>query len=307
MIAQRDAFIDVIYDAAQSDPNLIFLSADFGAPALDRFRNDLPEQFVHLGISEQNMMDVAIGLSLRGKKVFAYAMAPFVTFRAAEQHKIAAMMGANICVIVAGVGLGYANAGPTHYATEEFLMLNSIIGGSVYTASDAAVAKEIAKSFINTPSFCFVRLDREVGPELGSGDSIFRVIRQGLGQRFCVVSQGYASRLVNEWLDDDFPELTHVDVIKAKPLDEPLIQYLQTFEKLLVIDEQVPNSSLGTLLAGIFAHDPNDSPSLKSMALTDCYMYENTGRRAIAEKYGLGRDIFLANLKSVFGGEVVNS
>ena len=30
------------------------------------------------------------------------------------------MMDLNVCTIVAGIGLGYADAGPTHYLTESW-------------------------------------------------------------------------------------------------------------------------------------------------------------------------------------------
>ena len=43
---QRDEFIKVIYDAAKKNKKIYFLSADFGAPALDNFRHNLNEQFV---------------------------------------------------------------------------------------------------------------------------------------------------------------------------------------------------------------------------------------------------------------------
>ena len=66
---QRDAFISELTNRAITDKDIVFLSADFGAPALDNFIAELPDQFFHLGISEQNMIDVAIGLALRGKKV----------------------------------------------------------------------------------------------------------------------------------------------------------------------------------------------------------------------------------------------
>ena len=69
---QRDSFIDQIYLSAKKNKDIYFLSADFGAPALDRFRKDLKNQFVHCGISEQNMVNVAAGLALEGKKVFTY-------------------------------------------------------------------------------------------------------------------------------------------------------------------------------------------------------------------------------------------
>ena len=65
---QRDSFINEIYLSAKKIRIFIFLSADFGAPALDRFRRDLKNQFIHCGISEQNMVNVAAGLALEGKK-----------------------------------------------------------------------------------------------------------------------------------------------------------------------------------------------------------------------------------------------
>ena len=77
----RDAFIEEIYKIALNDKDIIFISADFGAAALDDFRENLPDQFIHVGISEQNMVDLGVGLALTGKKVFLYAMAPFITTR----------------------------------------------------------------------------------------------------------------------------------------------------------------------------------------------------------------------------------
>ena len=61
---QRDEFIKTIYQKAKFNKKIFFLSADFGAPALDDFRKNLSSQFLHMGISEQNMIDFACGLSL---------------------------------------------------------------------------------------------------------------------------------------------------------------------------------------------------------------------------------------------------
>ena len=74
-ILPRDAFIDEIFDAAKKNPNIYFITADLGAKALDRFRVELPNQLIHGGISEQNVMDLAAGLAQNGKIVYTYAMA----------------------------------------------------------------------------------------------------------------------------------------------------------------------------------------------------------------------------------------
>ena len=67
---QRDSFINQIFKIAKKNKNIYFLSADFGAPSLDIFRKKLPKQFIHTGISEQNTIDIAIGLSLKKKNCY---------------------------------------------------------------------------------------------------------------------------------------------------------------------------------------------------------------------------------------------
>ena len=142
---QRDAFINKVFELAEKDPSVYFISADFGAPALDQFREQLPDQFIHAGISEQNMIDVAAGLALDGNKVYVYAMAPFITLRCYEQLKCSlAMMNLPVTVIAVGPGLGYADAGPTHYLTEDFACLRALVQCELYSASD---------SIMSTPSF----------------------------------------------------------------------------------------------------------------------------------------------------------
>lgn len=303
MISQRDALINAVYREATRNRDIVFLSADFGAPALDRFRSDLPDQFVHMGISEQNMIDTAIGLSLRGKTVFAYAMAPFISMRAAEQHKLGAMMSANICVIVAGVGLGYANAGPTHYATEDFVLLNSIIDARVYTAADGSTAEKIAQEFLDSPSYSFVRLDREPCPELKGGvynpKSGGRFLNNSGSSDLLVVTQGYATSKVKEWIASNQLELDHFDLIRSKPLSADFMHILNKYRAILVVDEQVPLSSLGTLIAGALAHTDTSSPIVRALSLDDCFMYENNGRTAISEKYGLSPQEFGKSLDTL--------
>src|SRR3990167_11486297 len=103
----RDAFIKELYFRARSDKNIIFLSSEYGAPALDQFRRDLPKQFFNTAISEQNTISVAAGLALGGKKVYVYSIASFITLRCYEQIKID-LCCMNLPVTIIGVGTYYA-------------------------------------------------------------------------------------------------------------------------------------------------------------------------------------------------------
>lgn len=163
----RDVFIDIIFDLAKKDKDIYFLSADLGAKALDRFRQELPSQFIHCGISEQNMIDVAAGLSQCGKKVYVYAMAPFVTYRCYEQIKVViASMNLPVTIIGVGAGYSYDDAGPTHYAIEDISCMRVIPNIEILNPSDEKSTIQAAKVTYEKPKFRYIRIDRKYLPDI---------------------------------------------------------------------------------------------------------------------------------------------
>lgn len=301
---QRDNFISTVQRLAEKDEDIVFLSADFGAPALDHFIRDLPEQFFHLGISEQNLIDVAIGMSLKGKKVITYAMAPFISLRCAEQHKLAAMMKLPIINIIAGVGLGYANAGPTHYATEDYGLAVNFIGSTIYTISDAPMAGECAKHLLANPTFSFVRMDRAPGPDLAeiSGADFARGHRSFFnGTDACVISHGYPLMKIITALRDN-PELasrvTVIDLFKSKPFGNQFLKDIQSFDRILTVDEQIASSSLGRNLLPTLVQG-RDSSKVRNMALTEEFMFANSGRDGLLDEAGIGTNAVLAQISEL--------
>jgi len=289
---QRDAFISAINDIALKNKDIVFLSADFGAPALDKFRQTLPNQFFHLGISEQNLIDVAIGLALKGKIVITYAMAPFISLRCAEQHKIAAMMELPIINLIAGVGLGYANAGPTHYSTEDYALALNTIGSTVITTADAPTATACAKYLIENPRFCFVRMDRSPGDDLSNVTltSFERGYRTFFsGKKIAVVSHGYMVSKMHRMFEKD--ELlsglaTLFDVFCSKPIPSTLLENLSNFKDVIVIDEQIENSSIGLYLFP-FLMKTHEASHIHRFHLKEAFMFGNDGRDALIKEAGI--------------------
>ena len=64
-MTQRDTFISNLFEKAKQDKDIIMISVDMGAPTLDVWRETLPDQFIAAGISEQNAINVAAGLSIQ--------------------------------------------------------------------------------------------------------------------------------------------------------------------------------------------------------------------------------------------------
>ena len=78
MKSQRDTFISGLFELAKNDKDVYFITVDMGASALDRWREELPEQVIFAGISEQHAINYAAGMAAEGKKVYVYFMAAWV-------------------------------------------------------------------------------------------------------------------------------------------------------------------------------------------------------------------------------------
>jgi transketolase len=294
MILQRDLFINEVYQALKVNKKIYFLSADFGSAVLDQLIKDFPNNFIHCGISEQAMFDVATGLALEKKKVFVYAMAPFISLRAIEQIKCGpSMMNLPMTIISVGIGLGYADAGPTHYATEDFACLRSIIGTKIYTPSDNLTVKLLAKDIIkNDKALNYVRLDRHI-VQNNISDLSYKDFREGFKiignfdkNKVAIISHG---RILNQGLEvlkKNNDKCFVVDLFRSKPISHKLIKRLKNNNKIIILDEQC---LAGNLSSSVFEAFSNFKifPKIKSIHLPEEHVFENGGRDFLLKKYKL--------------------
>ena len=281
---QRDAFIEEITKKLNQDQNIYFLSADFGAAALDDLRKRFPNYFLHCGISEQMMLDLAAGLALEGSQVFVYAMAPFLSLRSIEQTKCGAgLMNLPICLLSVGIGLGYADAGPTHYSTEDFACYRAIVGSSIYTPADVPSTKLIAEDILKHPKFSYIRLDREdlptISPEVTREDfnKGFKIFGQIDDKKIALISHGKMLHKCLEIYNNDSNRFFCVDIFRSKPFPEDLPNKISSCKGIIVVDEQSPSGNLSSCIFEGFSHQ-NLFPKIISTSLPEKYLFENGGR-----------------------------
>lgn len=302
---QRDAFIEEINERLKTDKDIYFLSADFGAAALDELREKYPENFIHCGISEQAMIDIATGLALEGKKVFCYAMAPFISLRAIEQIKCGpSMMDLPICIMSVGIGIGYADAGPTHYITEDFACLRSIMNVNIYTTADSETSRRLAKKLLDKPEFCYVRLDRHEQPELDvtnfKTDLQYRAMGDIVNQdKVVVIGSGKMAHIVKQAYDEQPNRIFGVDLIQSKPFPKTLLNAIDVSAGVIVIDEQTPSGSLGAAVMEAMS-DSDILKKVKQITIPEMYVFENGGREYLLNKLGLNKDNILKTLNDNF-------
>ena len=300
---QRDAFINVINELARRDRDIIFLSADFGSEALDIFRRELPSQFIHCGISEQHMIDMAAGLSLAGKKVYVYAMGPFLSLRCYEQTKCClAMMEQPVTMISVGVGLGYADSGPTHYLTEDIACIRALSGVEVLTAADSIAAAGFARLTRKTPKLRYIRLDREFLPELTS----LRLFNKGfhelkIGNQVCILSSGYMLHRVlkaQDILEKEGIKIGVIDLFRIKPINLDLLKTLNHYSAIVTVEEQCLSGGFGSAVLEVMSDNGMSKP-VHRMGLPDRYYFENGGRNHILNTFGLSVENICTKIKAL--------
>ena len=277
---QRDAFINTILAAAQQDSRVMFLSADFGAPALDEFRKLCSTQFIHCGISEQNMVNVAVGLALSGKKPYIYAMSPFF-LRCFEQLKLAAMHKVPLTVVSVGAGLSYAGSGPTHYATEDVACYRTLVDTEVYTVSTCNLASSVARRTLQSPKMTVVRLERGELPELypldyDCKDGYYVLPDKRHLNDGPFITSGY---LVHYLMERGHKV---IDLYRAKPISPMLISELDSYDNVYTIEEQYGQGGLGTaVLEGL--NDYGKRTRVFRRHLQERPIYENGTRNELIE------------------------
>lgn len=162
----RDAYFSTLHARCARDPSIIILSGDFSAHWLDRIAHDFPHQYINAGIAEQNMVSVAAGLALEGRKPFVVGQNNFITLRAMDQVSVDLCQMA-LPVTLVGIGAGYTFSidSPTHHGVTDLGMMLQL-PCDIYNVSDSSIATECAALEAVRPTY--IRLGKGEVPDLNA-------------------------------------------------------------------------------------------------------------------------------------------
>ena len=80
-IANRTVICNVLMEHAKNDRDIVVLCSDSrGSASMTPFANAYPEQFIEIGIAEQNLVGISAGLAKCGKKAYACSPACFISY-----------------------------------------------------------------------------------------------------------------------------------------------------------------------------------------------------------------------------------
>ena len=138
-IGSRASFGLAAFEIAKNNNKLMIVTADVSTSAgLDRYKKKYPNNYVDVGIGEQNMMSVASGLASEGFDVITTTFSPFQTLRCAEQIKVnLGYMKNKVVMVGLASGLILGNLGFTHCSIEDIGILRSIPNLTIISPADS--------------------------------------------------------------------------------------------------------------------------------------------------------------------------
>jgi len=256
IIDLRDSVFETIHQQAKNDPNLIFITSDMGAWSLTKFRNELPDQFINIGICEQTMLGIAAGLASTGKRVVVYAIIPFLALRSLEHIKLdICMMNLPVTIIGGGPGLAYASDGPTHHGVDDLAALCTFPNLNIYNPATGEAGEKSVNDALSSNRPCYIRLDKEQVPNIKYTSVSSGISSLLEGSQHLIITTGtivHDVLKVKKKLVEAGYSVSVINIDRIKPLNqEYLQQVISQHSSISVVEEQVYQSGLNSLIPAL--------------------------------------------------------
>ena len=191
----REAWADTLVELAAGNPDVLVLDGDLASSTrADRFAAAHPDQFLQMGIAEQNMVGVAAGLASLGYVPWLSSFAVFLTHRSLDQVRlVVAQTGANVKIGAAYTGLLTGFTGKTHQDVEDLAIMRAMPGMTVLAPVDVAECAAMVRWATAMHGPVYLRLARDAGPDVFASDHEFQpgaAIRLREGADLLLVSTG---------------------------------------------------------------------------------------------------------------------
>ena len=240
-IPNRKAICDTLMEAAKEDKDIVVLCSDSrGSASLTPFADACPDQFVEMGIAEQNLVSVSAGLAKCGKKPFAASPACFLSTRSYEQIKVdAAYSNTNVKLIGISGGVSYGALGMSHHSAQDIAALSAIPNMRVYLPSDRFQTACLVKELLKDDKPAYIRVGRNAVEDIyEEGNVPFSMVKPALDAGRLLGESGISAGVV--------------DMYCVKPLDEEAVRKAAGAARLVVtVEEHAPFGGLGSRVSQV--------------------------------------------------------
>ena len=260
--ATRDGFGDEIVELGKENSNILVVDVDIGKSCkTGNFRKTLPEQYLNVGIAEQNAAGVAAGLATCGKVPFVVTYAAFGSMRMCEMiRQEICYPHLNVKIACSHGGVTPANDGASHQSIEDMGILRTIPNITVIMPADYWAARKLVRAAAEMDGPVYLRFTRDAIPVIYDENETFEIGKAKQlkdGRDVAIIANGDTVRLAleaAEALSAAGVSARVLDMHTIKPLDVEAVQAcIDDIGKIITVEDHNILNGLGSAVADVVA------------------------------------------------------
>ena len=260
--ATRDGFGDEIVELGKENSNILVVDVDIGKSCkTGNFRKTLPEQYLNVGIAEQNAAGVAAGLATCGKVPFVVTYAAFGSMRMCEMiRQEICYPHLNVKIACSHGGVTPANDGASHQSIEDMGILRTIPNMTVIMPADYWAARKLVRAAAEMDGPVYLRFTRDAIPVIYDENETFEIGKAKQlkdGRDVAIIANGDTVRLAleaAEALSAAGVSARVLDMHTIKPLDVEAVQAcIDDIGKIITVEDHNILNGLRSAVAAVVA------------------------------------------------------
>ncbi len=301
--ATRDAYGETLLQLGKERSDIVVLDADLsGSTKTNKFAKAFPERFFNLGVSEQDMIGTAVGLSLAGKVPFASTFAVFETGRAWDQIRLAVCYSnTNVKLAASHGGITVGEDGASHQALEDIALMRALPNMTVIVPADAAETSLVIRTIVDYKGPVYVRLGRAAIPYVMPDDYKFQIGKAHvfrIGKDVNIIAAGImvdAALAASRVLSEQGIDTGVINMSTIKPLDqETLLLTAKNSKVIITAEEHSIIGGLGSAVCEFLAE--NHPMPVRRIGVKDLFGCSGNPRELL-KLYGLTAENIIETTK----------
>ncbi len=258
----REGFGRGLEELGEKNPKVVVLVGDLAESTMVHFfAQKFPERFFNMGVAEQNMTNVAAGLSLTGKIPYFATYGAFAACRNLDQVRVT-ICYSNLNVKIGGAhgGISVGPDGATHQAMEEFAIMRSLPNMKLVVPCDFWEAKKATIQIADIWGPVYIRFGREDVPVMTDEARPFIFGKADLhrdGEDLTIIACGvmvYEALSAAEIVESQGISARVINMHTLKPIDEEaIVTVARETGAIVTAEEHQIYGGLGSAVAHVVA------------------------------------------------------
>ena len=257
-IPMRDGYGKALLELIEKNPRVIALDADVAKSTRTVWvRDKFPNNFIDVGISEQDLAGTAAGLALGGMLPFTSTYGVFMAGRAWDQIRTTICYNKlNVKIAGAHAGISVGPDGATHQALEDVAIMRVLPNMTVVVPCDAEETRKATLAIAAIDGPCYIRFGREAVPVVTDENTPFelgkaRICREG--SDVTIIANGamlYEAQEAAKVLASTGIEATVINLHTVKPLDgDTILEAVERTGCVVTAEEHQKIGGMGSAVA----------------------------------------------------------